>query len=140
MSRNKHRLAALAAGFVLASGTLAGTASAAPASEEDVVIQACVTRGPITKPADYHYSPILYPGGNWYVTSEGCGTIAINPTTGRNVKLCYNPRNGSDDYCQGGYTPAYAGQWTTVADDVKAGTRYKFYFETQNAVTFSHRS
>ncbi|MFF7098400.1 hypothetical protein ACFY9A_39435 [Streptomyces rubradiris] len=139
MSRIKRRLSAVAAGFVLASGTLAGAASAFPASEE-VAAQGCVTRGPITKPDGYHYSPTGYPGGDWYVTSEGCGSIAINPTTGRNAQLCYYPRNGSGTYCQGDWTPAHAGQWTTLATDVLASTRYKVRFETENTVTFSHRS
>ncbi|CAL9624276.1 hypothetical protein SUDANB6_05935 [Streptomyces sp. enrichment culture] len=135
MSRTKRKLAAVAAGFMLASGTLAGTASAAPAPEGDVAAQGCVTRGPITKPEGSHYSP-----GDWYVTSEGCGYIAINPTTGRNVLLCFYPRDSKASYCEGDWTPAYANRWTYLSNNVLAGTRYKFYFETTNSVTFSHRS
>ncbi|MFB7915696.1 hypothetical protein [Streptomyces sp. NPDC056061] len=120
---NRNRLAALVVGIALATSGLATTASASTHTTDSHGSQAACGASKYAKPANTHSTRVIVTGS--------CGLIRIKPGTTRNVKVCFKPSSGGTQ-CVNKYTYAKKGQWTTLATDVKAGTKYLLNFKATN--------
>lgn len=130
LKNGKQRIAAVIGGLVLGASGLAVTASTVTADSA----QAATCYGG----AEYFYKRSgvhsIPNGSGWWKTTSRCNDINLKPaswvSSGRNVKVCFNPSSGNV-YCQRQYTYVPAGSgWKVIASNVGDGTKYRFQFQT----------
>ncbi|MFI9311087.1 hypothetical protein [Streptomyces triculaminicus] len=126
MLKNSRFLSGIS-GLVLAAGTLMGSASVASAADaspqRSEQIKSC-----------FDHAHTYYKESGGYLSGEGkttsnCANINIKPKTTRDVMVCFFPKS-SDPFCQDHYTTAKANEWTSVALDVRDGSDFRFWFNS----------
>ncbi|MFD7900339.1 hypothetical protein [Streptomyces sp. NPDC059743] len=119
----------------LFSAALVGSALAiAPTAQAQAPVAAASCydfANPYTKAA----GDVDLPAGRLFSTSTACADINIKPNTNRYIKVCFETQGRLD--CQANYTLAYAGQWNTIATNVRDGALFVFSFRSDARSTGS---
>lgn len=131
MRLRKHAVARLVP-VALVAGAMAFTPSAYAAQHDDTAPAAATScygsAHAYSKPSGSND----YPTGSAYLTTtSNCADINIKTNTNRYVAVCWL-RTGT---CQDDYTLTTAGQWTTVATNVRTGTDFFFWFRSDASST-----
>lgn len=129
MSIRKAVTASLFSAVLLGGALAAAPAAQAQSSGETVALSCYGSAKSYSKPSGNRWYP---QGGPYLTTTSNCNDINIKPNTTTSIAVCWLPSSGGS-YCQSSFKTAPAGQWTVVATDVLAGTRFYFDFKSTAA-------